>query len=179
MTKTAVEYGSALYDLAEEIGKADLFLAQLREIRELFRQNPDYAKLLSSHALTKAQRLSALDKVFSSAAEPYLLNFMKILCENGTIRELPDCIREYELRYNDAHGIAEVTAVTAVPLSRELEDKLLAKLEAVTGKRILLSLSVDPAMLGGVRLSFDGQELDGTVRRQLDELRAQLLHMTL
>ena len=178
MTKTAIEYGSALYDLAEEVGKTDAYLAQLREIRELFRQNPDYAQLLSSHALTKAQQLSALDEAFSSV-EPYLLNFMKILCENGTIRELPDCIREYELRYNDAHGIAEVAAVTAVPLSQELHEKLRAKLESVIGKTVVLTATVDPNVLGGVRLSFDGQELDGTVQRRLDEIRAHLLQMTL
>lgn len=178
MTKTAIEYGSALYGLAEEVGKTDVYLAQLREIRELFRQNPDFMALLSSHALTKAQRIAALDEAFSSV-EPYLLNFMKILCEHGTIRKLPDCIREFELRYNEAHGIVEVAAVTAVPLSPELQEKLRAKLEAVIGKTVLLTATVDPDVLGGVRLSFEGKELDGTVRRRLDEIRAHLLQMTL
>ena len=64
-----------------------------------------------------------------------------------------------------------MTAVTAAPLSDELRRKLESKLSAVSGKTIDLTCRVDPGILGGVRLDWDGKQLDGTVRRRLDDIR--------
>ena len=48
--------------------------------------------------------------------------------------------------------------------------KLTAKLEATTGKKIDLQCSVDAASLGGLRLSYDGKQVDGTVKTKLDSI---------
>ena len=44
---------------------------------------------------------------FRGQVHLYVLNFLKILCENGTLRELPGCARAYRIRYNAAHGILD------------------------------------------------------------------------
>ena len=59
-------------------------------------------------------------------------------------------------------------------LTAEQKDKLRKKLEAVTGKTVQLQLRVDPACMGGVRLDYDGNRIDGTVKSHLDSIRAQL-----
>ena len=99
---------------------------------------------------------------------------MKILTENGTIRQLPGCEEAYRRRFNEDNGILEVTAVTAVALQEDLKEKLQAALERRTGKTIHLSTRVDESLLGGVRLETEGLRLDGTVRNRLDELQALL-----
>lgn len=93
-----------------------------------------------------------------------MLNFVKILCEKGTLRELPGCARAFRVKYNQAHGILEATAVTAVPMSADQTARLHEKLEAVTGKTIDLRTKVDATVLGGIRLDIEGTELDGTVK---------------
>jgi hypothetical protein len=77
----------------------------------------------------------------------------------------------FKKQFNKDHGILPVTAVTTIPLSDELREKLIQKLESVTGKRVELECRGDPECLGGVRLDLDGMQLDGTVRRRLDEIR--------
>ena len=61
-------------------------------------------------------------------------------------------------------------AVSAVALSDVQMQKLAAKLEAITGKQIDLQCSVDPAELGGLRLSYNGMLVDGTVKTKLDSI---------
>ena len=65
----------------------------------------------------------------------------------------------------------------------ELEDaareKLRAKLAAMTGKTIELTVRVDPSVLGGIRLDMEGTRLDGTVRHRLDALRADIANVML
>lgn len=179
MTAVAVVYGGALYDLAVEERQADDYLRQLGQLRALWEENPDLAALLSSRAIPLAERRDVLDRCFAGSVAPYLLNWMKLLCEKDAIRRLPDCIRQFELRYNADHGILEVTAISAVPLTQAQKTALTEKLAAQTGKQPRLTCRVDPAVLGGVRLEMDGTELDGTVRGRLDRIADELKTLTL
>ena len=178
MTAAGAEYGGALYELAAEEGLEEVVLQQLCEVRRLLAENPAYEKLLAMPSVPKAERCAALDEAFGGQVEVYLLNFLKLLCEKGAIRTLPDCLAEYRARYNEAHGILEATAVTAVPMSAGQADALKKKLESITGKTIAMTARVEPGCLGGVRLEVEGTQLDGTVKNRLDEMR-RLLAATL
>ena len=100
-----------------------------------------------------------------------MVNFLKLLCEENLLAELPGCVRAYRDRYNADHGITEVTVVSAVPLNDTSREKLLAKLQEMTGKTVRLTAKVDPSILGGLRLDLNGTRLDGTVQRRLERLR--------
>ena len=64
--------------------------------------------------------------------------------------------------------------VSAIALTAPSREKLLAKLQKMTGKSIVLTETVDPAVLGGLRLDMDGTRLDGTVQRHLERLRTEI-----
>ena len=149
MTEIARMYGGSLYDLAAEEGLETRILGELEEVNALFKANPDYLHLLSIPSIPKKERCALLDEAFRGKVHLYVLNFVKILCEKGTLRELPGCARAFRVKYNQAHGILEATAVTAVPMSADQTARLHEKLEAVTGKTIDLRTKVDAAVLGG------------------------------
>ena len=71
----------------------------------LFKANPDYLRLLSTPSIPKRERCGLLDEALRDQVHLYVLNFLKILCEKGTLRELSGCARAYRVRYNQAHGI--------------------------------------------------------------------------
>lgn len=179
MTKLEQVYGGALYDLAREEGLEEEIGRELRQVLGLLDENPAYLKFLGTLSIAKAERCAALDEAFGGRVEPYLLNFMKILCENGTIGHLKGCAQEYRRRYNADKGIVEVRAVTAVPMSERLRDKLRAKLETTMGKTVELQCCVDPACIGGVRLELPGRQLDGTVKHRLEDLGRTLQSVTM
>ena len=172
-------YGTSLFDLAQEEGKVKDYMAELAAIRNAVSENPELISLLASRAVTKQERLTVLDTCFGGRTEPYILNFMKILCQNEAIRELTGCIRQFELLFHEACGILEVKAVSAVPLSPTLRKKLEDKLSAMTEKTVSVRYAVDPSVLGGMRLEMNGTELDGSVRRRLDEIAKVLANLTI
>ena len=174
MTQFAKLYGGSLFDLAAEEGADGAILDQLEECLSLLRENPDYLKLLSTPSLPKKERCGLLDQALRGSVHQYLLNFLKILCERGQLGQLSQCAAAYRQKYNQAHGIVEATAVSAVALTDDQALRLRQKLESVTGKQIRLRCKVDPAVLGGIRLDIDGTELDGTVRSRLAGLRSSI-----
>jgi len=174
MTQVGNVYGTALYDLALEEGISEKLLAQLSVLQESFQETPDFIRLLSSPNLTKQERCQILDDSFREKVQPYVLNFLKILTEKGYMKYFSDCFKTFEDLYNRDNGILPVTAITAIPLSGEQAGKLTAKLSQATGKQVKLLNKVDPSVLGGVRLDYDGKRLDDTVSHRMDAITKAL-----
>ena len=177
MTEVGNVYGESLYELAKDESLTKIIGEQLAVLQQSFQQEPDFIRLLSSPNLTKAERCQILDDSFRGSVHPYLLNFLKILTEKGYMRYFSDCCDAYTEHYDQDNGILRVTAVSAVALSSEQADKLKAKLSRITGKEIALRNRIDPAVLGGVRLDYDGKRLDDTVSNRMDNIR-DLLNKT-
>ena len=93
MTERAGIYGGSLYDLAAEENLTDTIRDQLIGLKGIFRENPEYLRLLAEPAIAKAERLSLIDQAFGTQAMPYIVNFLKILCEEGMMREFSGCRR--------------------------------------------------------------------------------------
>ena len=174
MTDAGKVYGEALYQLAREEGLDETIFQQMGVLEQSFRQEPDFIRLLTFHNLPKGQRCRILDESFRGRIHPYLLNFLKILTEKGYMRQYFHCCRAYEQQYHLDHGILPVTAVTAVAMTSGQQRKLTHKLHQLTGKQIALRCRIDPRVLGGIRLDYDGRRLDDTLSHRLDTLRELL-----
>ena len=171
MTQTAKNYADALYDLAWDEKLSEEILPQLRGIRDLLRENPDYVRLMSAANLPVEERLRVLDEALRGRVHPYVLNFTKILVERGHLDCFRDCFVRYRARSAQDHGIMQATAK---PLSLPMLDKLSKRLSELTGQKIELDNRVDPSVLGGVRLEYNGRQLDGTLRQRLDGIEKTL-----
>ena len=174
MTRTGNVYGQGLYALAKEERLEGEILQQLQVLEECFGKDPEYLKLLASSNVPKQERIAILDRTFAEKLHPYVLNFLKLLTEKGYIRHFSSCCQAFLENYRQDNGILAVQAISAVALSEEQKEKLVKKLEVITGKRIELLCKVDPKVLGGMRLSFDGKQVDGTVQGRLQAMEKQL-----
>ena len=178
MTEQAKRYGGSLYELAAEEALTESILQELTLAETSCKQEPEYLRLLQTPSIPKRERCGLLDKAFAGM-HPYVVNFLKILCEENLIGELSGCLEAYRERYNADHGILEATVTSVVPLSDAEREKLLAKLQAKTGKTIRLTEKTDPSVLGGLRLDLAGERLDGTVQRRLELLRDDIANVVL
>lgn len=178
MTEVGTIYGGALYDLAAAEDLSEEILAQLQVLSAGFAEEPAFVKLLSSHSLPKMERCKIVDDSFAGKVHPYVLNFLKLLTEKGYIRYFVDCCKAYRIRYNEAHNILPVTAVTAVALTEDQSARLTVKLEKLTEKKVELTNRIDAQVLGGVRLDFDGKCVDDTLANRLASIN-HLLNNTI
>lgn len=170
MTEVGSVYGQALYDLARSEDLSATIWEELNTLQHGLAPEPDFIRLLSSPALSKQERCQILDDSFRGRLQPYVLNFLKILTEKGYIRHFYDCCKAYRDLYYRDKGILLVEAVTAAPLSAEQLERLTKKLMDATGKQIDLCCRVDEACLGGIRLNYDGKQLDDTLSGKLDAM---------
>ena len=63
---------------------------------------------------------------------------------------------------------------SAVALTKEQEQALTAKLEQVSGKKVSLSVKVDPSVVAGLRVEMEGKQLDGTVAGRIADISRKI-----
>ena len=179
MTQVGNVYGEALYDLARSEGLDAQILGELSVLNESFGQAPEFLRLLAAPNVPKEERCQIIDSSFRDKVHPYVLNFLKILTEKSYMRHFSDCVKAYRELYNQDNGILPVTAVTAVPMTDKQVAALTMKLQQITGKRIELVSKLDPNVLGGMRLDYDGKRVDDTVAHRMDAVRNMLKNTVL
>ena len=179
MTQVGSVYGEALYDLAKAENLSERILGELSVLAESLGNEPDFLRLLSAPNLSKDERCGVVDGCFREKVHPYVLNFLKLLTEKGYARHFGDCCAAYRELYNRDNGILPVRAVSAVALTAEQTEKLTAKLSKLTGKTVSVTNRVEPGVLGGIRLDYDGKCLDDTVSHRLDAVRSLLKNTVL
>ena len=171
MTQTNKEYAEALFTIAYEHGALEEYAQALSEIKTVIEENPEYLSFLDSPALPLSERLGAIDEAFSKGFPEYIVSFLKLLCENGRIRELPQCIEEFEALKKIASNITTATVYSAVELNVAAKDKLCRKLSKLTGKTVEAVYVTDPTLLGGIKVEIDGKTIDGSITNNLKRIK--------
>lgn len=169
----AIEYARALYELSEEDLRTDAVLDDVQAVCALFRDNPEYPKLIDTPAVPKEERIALLDEALCGI-DKNLLNLIKILAEHHSAHTFPDVAKEYSTIYDDAHGIIRAELISARPLSEEQLSRLAEKLSEKCNKTVKLTATVDESTLGGAKLRYLGIQLDGTVKSRLDAAERQI-----
>ena len=172
------EYASAIFALALEEGTLEEVKSDLQSIALSFKKNPDYIKLLDTPALSKDERLSLIDEALSSLSYS-VRNLVKILCEKHLVYTVGELADSFIALYDAHNGIERVEAISAVPLTENQAEALVEKLSNMTGKKIILTNSVKPEILGGVILRYSGIQLDGSVKSRLDAFSENLKNLNL
>ncbi len=167
-------YSEALFEVALEEEKVELFLKELEFIVDSLKTYPEFFVLLKSPRINVDEKKKMIAEVFSDKLSEEMNNFLKIILDkrrSGYMEQIKD---EYEKLVNEHMGIVKTVATTAVPLSEAEQNNLVEKLEKVTGKKIKLTNSVDKDLLGGVLVKIGDKVIDGTVKSRLNDLREDL-----
>ena len=176
MTGLAREYGEGLYELARDEDLRQMIHEQLEDISALLKQEPQFVRLLCSRAVERKERLRVIDETFVNHVHPYVSNFMKLLVEKEHFDAFLLCCEWFHQRYNEDFRVVEAAVTSAVPLSEAERSALRVKLAKLSGRQVKLIETVDPSVIGGVRVEMDGKRYDNTIQDRLGRLRQSLVH---
>ncbi len=170
---TAVSYAEALYSLAVEENSADEIYSQLDAVKFAFTDNPELCKILDRPCSDKQERTALIDRCFKDV-NVYLLNCIKVMSKRRATVHFPEVADEFMKLYRKENGIEIVNVITAAALSDEQAEKLEIKLERKLGKKVILSATVDPDIMGGIVVRTESSQIDASIKTRLDDLQKQI-----
>ena len=171
MTTTSREYAEALFELAVQGNETKETSEGLETVVSALLQTPDYRAMLASPAISKEERLNALDSAFRGKIPDILLAILRMMISRGHVSALNGMARDYEELARGYRGESVAVVTSAVPLKEAETVALRAKLEKKLSKTVIMQFRVDPERIGGIRVEVDGRVIDGSIRNKLDEIK--------
>jgi len=101
-------------------------------------------------------------------------NLVRVLIENGRLATLPEIRDIYEELKNAREGVVEALITSAYPLDRRQLSALVAELEQRFKRKVRPQVTVDAALIGGVRMQVGDEVIDGSVRGKLTAMAVAL-----
>ena len=175
MASVASVYAQALLELAAERGKTALIVGDCRDLAAMLAERPEAFADLASGRVPKAQAKLVLAQVLSGQLQAETLDLIRLLIDRNRLGQLGPIARETIVRADLAAGVVHVTATTPTALAGDAEGRLTAGLKRVLGPGVVLHSETDPTLIGGITLRVDDLYVDGSVRRQLAELKSLIL----
>ena len=167
-------YAFALFELCNEENTLKDTYEELGALKKIFDDNGELLELLSSPSMGEEDKHSVLKNIFEGRVSETTFNFLNVLSDHGRAKYFDKIYDVFHGLYNDKMGIMEVEVVTSEPLSEKLEKKLILKLEAQSGKRVLINKTVDKSIIGGIIVRYCDSEIDGSLRKRLSDLRKSI-----
>lgn len=174
-TAIAAPYAEALFNLAQQAGKADEVLDELRQLVELVQSQPEARAVLTSPIVEGERRAEWLERALRGRISDLTLNTFQVLNRHGRFQMAEPLLRAYELYQQKAAGQVEATALSAVELDDDQKTKIAALAASISGLKPLVSFRVDPDLIGGLVLQIGDVRYDNTVRTQLQAAHEKLL----
>lgn len=171
MNGNAKEYALAVFAIALEEDSMTVIHDDLIMVKDAITENPGYMEYLVNPAIPKSERRENLKMVFESRVCGDVFAFLNILCDHGDMYVMNEAIDEFCAMYEDYMRFSKAVITSAVALTEEEKTKLVSKLQSVTNKRIEAEYQVDPSLIGGVTVDVDGKFYDGSVRKNLSNIK--------
>lgn len=168
-------YALALYKVAEEKGKVEQYLEELKNIVVLMNNDEDFMKLIRHPQVSTSSKKKLFTDIFKSKIDEDLLSFLLVLIDKGRILELEGKLREMEKINLERNNTVIAKVKTVVSLQDDEKNSLIKKLEKKFDKKILLEEELDPSILGGVYVQVNNEVIDGTVKSKIDEMKKLML----
>ncbi|MBS0321531.1 MAG: F0F1 ATP synthase subunit delta [Proteobacteria bacterium] len=122
---------------------------------------------LESPKLDAAAKESLFLSIAGDALPAEGRNFVRVLIAADRISLLPEISELFEARKNAVENVATATIETALPLSDAQLGELKGALARHFGKTIEPTVTVNPALIGGARITVGDRVIDGSVQGKL------------
>jgi F-type H+-transporting ATPase subunit delta len=166
-------YARSLFEVAEDAGKLDDVREQLGEVADALTGDRDLQVFFFSPYFSTQEKSEGLEKAVSGA-EPIVLNFLKLLIEKHRMPALFRIRRVYDSLWEDYNKLLPVQITSAVELDENIVKHIGDQISEQTGRKVELSATVEPGILGGIVVRVGNQVLDASIRRRLELLRKQI-----
>ena len=174
MKEIASRYAEALFSLKRDSKKLESAQEEIRELKKVFVENPDFIVILDSSYKSLEEKKEIIDKSLKGVDED-IKNLIKIIVQNHRARYIIDIFDGFNSLVNEYRGVKEGLVYSTEKLSESQLAKLNKTISEVEKTPTELKNIIDPTLIGGVKVVINDHIYDGSVKHHINELKKTLL----
>jgi len=177
MEEIAQVYARSLFEVAKEQDKLDPVREQLGQFADALDENRDLQVFFFSPYFSTEEKKDGLGTLVEGADET-VLNFLALLVEKHRTPLIFRVRRAFDGLWAQEHKLLNVEVTSAVELDPRVVEQIGDRVGEQTDRKVELSSTVDPDILGGIVLRVGNSVLDASIRNRLEQLRRQVAKAT-
>jgi F-type H+-transporting ATPase subunit delta len=166
-------YAEAAFELARDAQALPKWSEMMRFAATIV-GDPRVAEALDNPRLDARAKASLLLSIAGDRIDGEARNFIRVLVEGERVMLLPQIATMFETLKDDAEATAKATIESAFEMNDAQVDELRRALEKRFGRKIEATVTVNPELIGGARVTVGDAVLDGSVQAKLAAMHAQL-----
>ncbi|MCR5687924.1 MAG: F0F1 ATP synthase subunit delta [Lachnospiraceae bacterium] len=177
VTKT---YADALFQLAAEDGKVDELYSEAVALLDVLESNPDLSKVMTHPGVDKNEKLAAIREIFTGRLSGEMCGLLNQVVEAGRYAETEGILKYFISEVKEYKKIGVAYVMTPAPLSDDQKKRVEQKLLDTAGYvKMEMNYSVDPSLIGGMKIRIGDRVVDSSISSKIDELARSLRRIQL
>jgi F-type H+-transporting ATPase subunit delta len=176
MAAVTSRYARALADVVfSDKLDSEKTVQDLQNIAQSLHSSPDLRLVWLIPSIPPEQKFKLLDAIASSSGMArQVRNFVAILIDKRRLGMISEMIAQLKAELNERMGLADAEIVSARALAEDERKNLQAQISKITGKTVRAQFGQDKSLLGGATVKVGSTIYDGSVRGQLQKIKAQI-----
>lgn len=172
ISEVAKRYAHAIYDLAQS--SADSVLGELQALNKIFEADKTISDFLNSPLFSPDQKATALKAALNGKVSDTVVHSLLLLAEKSRLSFFSSIVEAYAAIRDEKGGITRGTVKSATPLNADARKQIEDTVTKVTQKKVLLTFTEDPKLLGGMVAQVGGWTFDDSLESHLTRLNEEL-----
>jgi F-type H+-transporting ATPase subunit delta len=171
-SRVAIRYAKAILDLAVDNKSTDAVEKDMRSVLNTLADSRELQIMMASPVVSSEAKKNVLLEVFKGS-NAITTGLIDILVTNKRINLLNNVAEKYIILNEKLKGEGVAFVTTAVPLSVDLEKKILAKISGLTTDKVVVQNTVDESIIGGFVLRMEDMQFDSSIATKLSNLKRE------
>jgi len=172
-SRAAIRYAKAVLQETNDATKASNVFEDMQCVSATIKASKELQNVLNSPVINANDKKEALLTIFENQSET-TKSLIKVLVDNKRTNLLAEVSNKYIELYNEAQGVKVAQVTTAVTLSNELEEKVLAKVKELTGSsKVSLEHKIDESIIGGFILRIGDLQYNASIANKLATIKRE------
>jgi F-type H+-transporting ATPase subunit delta len=172
-------YADAFFEVALEANKVDLFYDEADFLCKSFKSDEEFLSVIMHPDVPSEEKMTVFENVFKGKISEEFLSLFSLTLRKNREGELCDILETFMEKVLKYKNITTAYVSSAKALTNEQLLNIKEKLSANLNKQVNIEATTDESLIGGVKILVDGHVYDGTVKKQLNDLKESLLNMQL
>lgn len=165
-------YAEALFDVAAQ-GDVTAVSQQIDALAAIA-DNDQLRQFAASPKVSAEQVIALITSVVKTPLSAPMTNFLGTVIDNGRLTVLPEIAAQFHALANAGAGVSDATVYSAFPIDAVQLTDVVATLEKRFARRLNVTVQLEPALIGGIRVVVGDEVMDTSVKARLEQMRVAL-----
>ena len=136
--------------------------------------NAQLLQFADNPKVTTEQVFDVIKGIAKAQLTPAAQNFLHAVIENGRLSALPEMAAQFQEHLNQQNGSSDAVIYSAFPIDAAALADVTGLLEKRFGRKLNVSVKLQPELIGGIRVVVGDEVLDTSVKARLDQMKVAL-----